>query len=303
MRIANGHFSTTIQSALSRGNAQLGDLMTQMAKGERLVRPSDDPIASVRLRMLERDSVMLKQYRSNVSALGIRLQQNETQLDGMLGSVMSAKDMLLWALDGANTPEDLNAMSTSLRTLRDTLLASANARNSEGHYLFSGTATSTAPIAYDPAQPVGARYSFVGNTNQQQVVVGNGITQAGNVSVENLAEVLNQMDSALALMESPGVRINDPAVRATLAAAERALNDGIGSISGKIAQLGGAQNTLRVLDDSHAAGQVSNGEAQQRVGGLDVVATYDQLTRHTVAIQATYKVYGQIMQLNPFQLL
>ncbi|MBD9370953.1 flagellar hook-associated protein 3 [Xanthomonas sp. XNM01] len=303
MRIANGHFSTTIQGTLGKGNLQLGELMTRMSRGERLLRPSDDPIASVRLRMLERDAVMLKQYRSNISALGIRLQQNETQLDGMLDSVMSAKDLVLWALDGSNTPEDLNAMSSSMRTLRDTLLTSANARNSEGHYLFSGTATSTAPIAYDPAQPAGARYSFAGNTSQQQVVVGNGITQAGNVSVDNVAEVLNQMDAALALMEDPTVNVNDPAVRATLAAAERALDDGIGSLSSRIAQLGGAQNTLRVLDDSHASAQVSNGEALQRVGGLDVVETYDQLTRHTVAIQATYKVYGQIMQLNPFQLL
>lgn len=303
MRIANGHFSTTIQGTLSKGNIQLGDLMTRMSRNERLIRPSDDPIASVRMRMLERDAVMLKQYRSNISALSIRLKDNETQLDGMLGSVMSAKDLVLWALDGANTPEDLNAMSTSMRTLRDTLLTSANARNSEGHYLFSGTATSTAPIAYDDTQPVGSRYSFAGNTKQQQVVVGNGITQAGNVSVDNLAEVLNQMDATLALLEDPTVNINNPATRAVVAATERALDAGIGSLSVKIAQLGGAQNTLRVLDDSHAAGQVGNGEALQRVGALDTVETYDQLTRHTVAIQATYKVYGQIMQLNPFQLL
>src|SRR5690606_19548608 len=116
-----------------------------------------------------------------------QLQRNETHLQGMLDTVMSAHDLLVWALDGANSTGDLNAMATTLGSLRDTLHVSANAMDSEGNYLFSGTLTGTAPIGYDPTLPVGSRYSFDGNDKRQQVVVGNGLTQSGNVSVDSLA--------------------------------------------------------------------------------------------------------------------
>lgn len=303
MRIASSHLATTIQGTLGEGNARLSKLMTQISSGQRITRPSDDPIASVRLRMIERDEVLLGQYRKNIGTLTTQLERNETHLKGMLDTVMSAHDLLVWALDGANTTGDLNAMSTTLRSLRDNLHAAANAMDSEGNYLFSGTLTSTAPIGYDPTQPAGARYSFDGNDKRQQVAVGNGVTQAGNVSVDSLAEVLNQIDAALAVLEDPAADANDPAMRAVLVAAEGAVTVGMDSLTARMSEMGGARNTIALLDDTHAAMQIGNAAALEQVAGLDVAEAYDRLTRHTVAIQATYQVYGRIMQLNPFDLL
>ena len=277
--------------------------MNQISSGQRVTLPSDDPIGSVRLRMIERDEVLLAQYRRNIGTLTTQLERNEAHLGGMLSTVMSASDLLVWALDGANTTGDLNAMSTTLRGLRDNLAAAANAMDSEGNYLFSGTLTGTAPIAYDDAQGAGARYSFAGNDKRRQVVVGNGITEAANVSVDSIAETLNRIDAALAVLENPAANANDPAMRTVLAAASTAVTGGMDAITAKMAGLGGARNTIRLLDDTHAAMQIGNAAAAEQVGGLDVAEAYDRLTRHTVAIQATYQVYGRIMQLNPFDLL
>lgn len=303
MRISSAHLTTTLQGTLSGNNERLAKLTEQIAAGRRVTRPSDDPIASVRLRMIERDGVLLEQYRQNISTLTIRLERNESQLGGMVDTMMSAGDLLVWALDGASSTADLNAMATTLRSLRDTLLASANALDTEGNHMFSGTATATAPIAVDDTQPPGMRYSFAGNDKRQLVVVGNGITQAANVSVGEVAEVLNRLDAALAVLEDPAADSSNPAMRTVLQAAVDALDVGRDALTAKMAQMGGARNTLRLLDDTHAAMQVGNATAAEQVGGLDMAEAYERLARYTIAIQSTYQVYSRIMQLNPFEML
>lgn len=303
MRITSGHFSSTMLHALQKSNDKVGDLMAQISSGSRIQRPSDDPIAAVRLLMLDRDNTMLSQYRSNIGALSIRMQQNESRLDGMLKTVNESYDLMTWAIDGSNSSEDLNAMAGTLQTLKDNLLSEVNARDNDGNYLFSGTLTNTPAVSYDPNAPLGQRYSFTGNTDRQQVVIGQGITASANVSGDDIEDILNQLDNALALLQDPNVDINDPATNATLTAAQQAMSYGISLISGKIAGLGGAQNTLDLMDQNHAAMEVSNGQAAEMIAGLDYAEAYDRLNNYTVAVQGSYQIYGKIMQLSPYDVI
>lgn len=133
--------------------------------------------------------------------------------------------------------------------------------------------------------------------------IGNGVTESANVSVDNLAEILNQLENTIELLQDPNVNVNDPGTRAQLVACMEAMNDGIGSISGKIAGQGGAQNTLTLMGDNHAALLVANGEAMNMVGELDFAAAMDQLNNYMVAVQATHMVYSRVMQLNPYDIL
>lgn len=303
MRITNGYFSSTMLYALHKSNGQVADLMTQINTGMRVQKPSDDPIATVRLLMLDRDQGMLDQYRSNISALSVRLQQNETRLNGMLENVNSAYDLMVWAADGTNSPDDLNAMASSLQALRDNLLGEVNATDSEGHYLFSGTRTDTPAISYDPAAPLGSRYSYTGNTDKQQVVVGQDVSESANVTADDMADLFNQLDRALSVLQDPAADVNDPATRKILTDCLQSMDDGVGLIGAKIAGMGSAQKMLDQLDESHAAMQVSNGQATQLVAGLDYAEAYDRLNNYMMATQGSYQVYGRIMQLSPFDVI
>ena len=131
MRVTNQQLSMTMLSTLRASNSKTADLMTKINAGQRVQRASDDPIAAVRLLMLERDTSVLKRYQKNIDTLSVRLQKNEAHLDGMLGTVMSAHDTLLSAADGSHSAADLNAMAGPLRTLLDNLKQAANAK--DGH--------------------------------------------------------------------------------------------------------------------------------------------------------------------------
>jgi len=303
MRIANSQYQDTMNSALQLASARVSALNQKMASGQRLLVPSDDPLTSMRLARLTSENAAVTQYRDNIGALKTRLQQSESYLDGMTGDIQQARDLLVGALDGSNSSSDLIAIASPLQSLRDSLLYSANSKDQEGRYVFSGTATATPTITYDPAAPLGARYTFTGNTLPQDVVVSSGVTQAANVSVPGMAALLNQLDGAIATLRTPGVSISDPASRAVVSAALDGVDTASATLSLTIANLGSAQKTLTTLDTNHANVGLSNQQAMINLGQLDYGEAAIQLNDYVTALQATQKAYAKISGLSLFNVL
>ncbi|UCV08980.1 flagellar hook-associated protein FlgL [Dechloromonas denitrificans] len=303
MRIASTQYHATMGSALQTASVAVEKLMQQMASGQRLLLPSDEPVTSVRLARLAREEAGLDQYRSNISALKSRLQQNETYLDGMTQDMMQARELMVWAADGGNSSEDVNAMAGSLQSLRDSLFYSANSRDHEGRYLFSGTAVTTPTITYDATAALGARYSFTGNSGIQKVVVGNGVTQEANVVLPEMATLLNQLDQASAVLQVPGADVNTPAVHAVVAAGLDGLDAALNSVGSRIASLGGTQNILETMETNHANVSLSNKQALITLGQLDYGDAAVKLNAYTSALEATQKAYGKVSALSLFNVL
>lgn len=303
MRIATTQYHLTMSQTLQNAQARVERVMEQMASGQRYLLPSDNPVANVRLSRMTREEAALEQYRDNIGALSTRLTQNETVLDGAMQDMQQTRDLLVWASDGTNTSQDVNAMAGSLASLRDSLFYTANSKDQEGRYLFSGTATSTATITYNAAAPVGSRYSFTGNTATQQVAVGNGITQSANVSLPEMQDLLNQMDSTIAALQTPGVNVNDPVVHATVAASLDGVDVAMSAVSGRIAGLGGAQNIISTLDDNHGNVSAANKQAMITLGQLDYGEAAIQLSGYSTALQATQKAYSRVSELSLFNVI
>lgn len=303
MRVASTQYHATMQSALQNSEHRLEHVMQQMAAGLRVLRPSDDPVTNVRLSRLTREEAALQQYLANIGALRSRLQQNESLLDGMTQDMLDARDLLVWASDGGNTSRDVEAMAGSLAAIRDSLFYSSNIKDQEGRYLFSGTVTSTQTIQYAASAPAGSRYGAAGNTDLQRVVVGNGVTEAANVTLAEMSDVLNRLDLAVATLQVPGVNINDPAVRADVVAALGGIDAGIDAIGTKIAALGGAQNRIATLEANHDNLSLSNRQAMLALGELDYGEAAVRLNGYTVAVQATQKAYAKVSALSLFDVL
>jgi flagellar hook-associated protein 3 FlgL len=303
MRIASTQYHTTMNTALQNASARLELILQKMASGQKYMLPSENPIASVRMARLAREEATLDQYRENIAALRERLTRNEQYLDAMSSDMLSARDLLVWAADGSNTSADVNAMAGSLQPLMDSIFFTANARDAEGRYEFSGSATSTPTITYNPAAPVGARYTYTGNTDVQLVVVGNGVTQPANVALNEMAALLNQLDQMRDVLTTPNVSVNDPAVRAVIAATMNALDSTLESITGKIATLGGSQNILATLEANHASVSLSNKQAVLVLGQLDYADAAVKLNGYATAVQATQKAYGAVSKLSLFDVI
>jgi len=303
MRIATAQYQSNMNQSLTLNQERLSNLTQQMATGKRLRVPSDDPVDNVRLSRLQREEASITQYRDNIASIKIRLTKNEGYLGSMVNDIAAGRDQIVWALDGGNTPDDLKAMSTPLQALRDSLFFSANTVDQEGRYVFSGTKTSTAPMAYDATKPTGSRYSYAGNTNEQRVVVGNGLTQVANDNVKGIEQLLNRLDATIATLGSATLDVSAPATRAVLTANLDGFDAALDLVSSKIAVLGGKQNILDTLDANHGNVSLSNQMAITDIGQLDMGLAATELNGYSTALQATYKAYGRIGTLSLFSAL
>ena len=301
MRIASMQFQATMNRSLGLNQGSLAQLTEKMATGNKLLVPSDDPITNVRLSRLTREEAILNQYVDNIAAVKVRLSKNETYLDGMVGDINAARDLLVWSADGSNTPSDLNSMVNSLTALRDSVFYNTNTRDQEGKYIFSGTLTGTAAIT-DTGLP-GSKYAYVGNNGQQKVVVGNGITQVANVDAQGIETWLNQIDDAITALGTPGADPNNPATRAILTTALDGSDAALGLITQKIASFGGAQNVMETLSNNHSNVSLSNKIAMTDMGQLDYGVAATELNGYNNALQATYQAYSKIANLSLFNVL
>ena len=303
MRIATTQYQSTMNQSLQNNQERITFLTQQLATNKRILVPSDDPVDSVRLARLGREEATIQQYRDNIASIQIRLSKTEGYLSNMTTEMIAGRDTIVWASDGGNAPDDLKAMVSPLEALRESLFYGANTIDHEGHYVFAGTLTATAPMKYDASAPVGSRYSFVGNTNTQDVVVANGITQAGNENLQGMEKLLNQLDASIAALKDPSVSANDPALRATLKANLDGFDDALNLITGKIATIGGVQNIMKTLDANHANVSLSNKMAITDIGALDVGEAATALNGYSTALQATYKAYSRIGTMSLFSIL
>jgi flagellar hook-associated protein 3 FlgL len=303
MRIATSQYQSMMNQSLQKNQERITYVTQQMANGNRIQLPSDDPVDSVRLSRLKREEAAIDQYRDNIAAVQQRMSKNEGYLQNMVNDMQSGRDLLVWASDGSNAPDDLKAMVTSLTSIRDSLMYTANAIDQEGRYVFSGTRTSTAPIAYDANAALGSRYKFAGNTNNQTVVVGNGITQTANQNVNGMEKLLNQLDQTIASLSAPSIDPNAPALKSTLSANLDGFDDAMDLLAGKIAVLGGQQNILKTIDANHQNVSLSNKMAINDIGQLDVGAAAIELNGYSTALQASYKAYSKIGTLSLFSAL
>lgn len=304
MRVSSNQYHITVNASLQNSNTQLEKLMGQMSSGNRQTRPSDDPIAHVRISRLQREEASIAQYKDNIGALSNRMTQSETVLSSINSDLLSTRDLLVWALDGGNTGEDLSAMATNLESLRDALYASALTKDQEGSYLFSGTLSKTATVGFNAAAAAGTRYTVGGNSEQQQVVVGNGLTQPANVTLgDEMAAMLNTLDQSIEAIKGGGTTANNPATRASLQAALTGVDTGMDQVSTKISKLGGAQNIVSTLETNWGNLSTANQTAVLDYSQLNYATAAVQLNTLMSAIKATQSAYGKVSQLSLFDAL
>ncbi|WP_225547044.1 flagellar hook-associated protein FlgL [Chromobacterium violaceum] len=302
MRISSNQYQSVVLLAMQNSSAGMSELLQKMSSGQSMLVPSENPIASVRLLRLQREEASLQQYRDNIGALKSQLTKNETLLDGISANLRDARDLLVAA---ANQPptDDLKAMASPLVSLRDSILYAANTKDSEGRYMFSGSAVNNAAIVVDDTQPAGSRYRYNGNGDRQRVTVGEGVTEASNVTLESMAPLLNQLDKAIATLQSSTLDSKDPAVGATIREVMGGVDTALDRVGGTISELGGAQNVLKTLDGNHDSLSLANQESIIELGSLDYGTAYIAMNNLSMALQTSQKAYGKVSQLTLFDVI
>ena len=302
MRITTPQITALMHGSMSANAAELGKLMRQMATGQRMLLPSDDPIASVRVLRVQREEASLAQYRDNIANLSGNLSKQETNLKAASSSMLRVQDLLLWAANrGVNTADDMAAIASELDILKETIIGFANVRDEEGRYLFSGTLSDQPAVTYNAGTD---EYEHSGNGKYRQAAVANGVLVDENVTAMQVfgpnLQMLNDIHKLVQTLQDPALNPSDPAVGQQIADALDSLDRTHRDLLGTLTELGGRQNSLKLLSDSNQDVSLVNQKIEGELSSLDYAKASIDFNSYQLALQATQKTYLKINELSLF---
>ncbi|NKQ09241.1 flagellar hook-associated protein FlgL [Pseudomonas sp. SST3] len=304
MRISNAQITAMMHGSMNTSSEKLGKLMQQMATGERMLLPSDDPISAVRVLRIQREEASLTQYRTNIANVSGNLSKQEANLKATSDTMLNVRDLLLWAANGSNTSEDLAAIANEMGNLEKTILGFANVRDEEGRYLFSGTLSDRPAITFDAATQ---SYQLTGNDQYRQAAVANGVLVEENVTAAQVfgggVGMLNDLNALVKMLADPALDANDPAVQARIGATLNSLDATHSDLLGAVSELGGRQNTLTLLSSSNEDVSLVNQKIEGELSQLDYAGASIDLNNYQLSLQATQKTYLKINGLSLFGML
>lgn len=295
MRISDTQFSQMMLQSLQLNNAGLGQVMQQMATGDRLTKLSDDPMASIQLLNLEREGSAINQYQSNIANVKTALSSQEVHLDSVNESLKSINDLVLWGANGTLTDDDRVGIITELESLRSSIVSSFNAQDEEGRYLFSGTKTDTAALSN-----ASGSYVIEGNNDKRVVTVAKGVSMEANMTAEEILDlggnnVLNQLDDLIAEFKAPTA-----AFRTTVESSLNAIESTSGNVLSALTELGGRHNNLDLMDSAHGENKLFVDKVTSDLSALDYGEASVRLSNYMAALQATQASYMKINDLSLF---
>ncbi|HWK59920.1 MAG TPA: flagellar hook-associated protein FlgL [Eoetvoesiella sp.] len=165
MRISSNLF---FQTGLNSINAQQSDLMhlyQQVASGQRMVTPADDPLAAAQAINLSQAQTLNQRFADNREVAKGNLGTEENTLSSVTTLLQDIKTRLIEAGNGTMSDADRATLSNVLKNSKDTLLGLANATDGNGQYLFSGYSGSQPAFVVDASGKV----TYNGDANQRLI--------------------------------------------------------------------------------------------------------------------------------------
>lgn len=146
MRISTSQLYATNVSTISRQQTDLLHTQQQLSTGNRVVSPSDDPVAAARALEIGQSISRIALEKDNQGTATDSLKNLDSQL-GAIGDILQyVREKAVAAGNAALSAEDKKYIAADIREQFDALLNLANTRGQDGEYLFSGYKGDTQPF-------------------------------------------------------------------------------------------------------------------------------------------------------------
>lgn len=189
MRVTNQGLLNSILLGLQRNITQLEDHQSRIASGKRVLQPSDDPAATVKILDLRSAMVEANQYKTNCEDGSDWLEQSDNTISLMETAIQRVREIAVSAANGTNSVSAYQALASELKQIVDGLADLGNTKVGD-LYIFSGQAVNTKPVVQE-ADPVTGHmhYVYKGATGGQAALVRQiapGVDLPINVTAEDL---------------------------------------------------------------------------------------------------------------------
>ena len=149
MRISTAEFTAQAILAIDNQSSALQTTQNQLSTGLAVQTAADNPVAASQIVQLSQQQAQLTQYGTNLQSAQTRLTLEESSLSTATTNLQSIRDLAVQAGDATLNDSNRAQIATQIQTQIQALLGTANTKDSNGEYLFSGYATQTQPFAAD----------------------------------------------------------------------------------------------------------------------------------------------------------
>lgn len=228
MRLSTAYMFNQSLSAILDQQSALAKTQEQVSSGKKLSKPSDDPLASVEVLNLQRESNLVDQHLRNADKAENNLLEEEGVLDNATNILQRIKELSVQGLSDTYSLSDRASIADEMTHLNNQLLFLANTRDSNGHYLFSGFSSDVQPYT-----SIGASYG--GDSGQRNLQVGAGVRIETNDPGDQIFEsnsVKTDLDSSGAADSSLTITAVGPDnVIPTTTPLDVSFNPGLGTLT------------------------------------------------------------------------
>jgi flagellar hook-associated protein 3 FlgL len=194
MRISSSQQFQQGIDAILRQQAKLTKTQEQLATGNRILTPSDDPAASTQLIKLSALIASNSQYDRNITFAQNQVGLAESKLKSAGDIIQRVRELVVQANTAIHSNSSRGAIATEIQNNLDALLDVANSKDASGEYIFSGFNASTKPFVKE-----GDGYQYKGDQGERFLQVSEDIQVHVRDSGATIFQKIREGDGRLKL--------------------------------------------------------------------------------------------------------
>ena len=287
----------TTQQVLGNINSiqdQLATTQEELSTGKSINQPSDNPYGASLAVQLNTDLAGLSTYTNNVTDGTAWTQAATSSLTNVSSMLQRVQALVVQASNGAESPSDLAATASEVNQLTDAIKQEANTQYN-GQYIFSGTATGTAPYSSATGdvyqgnssavtREIGPNSSLQVNADISQLL-GSGQGSGDGKLLDTLRTISSDLTSgtSASVADLQSNQLNN-------------LQNSLNTLEGLQATVGAAQNRLTLASTRIQNLQTSDTAALSNTEDANMAATMTAYSNEQAAFTAALRAGANIVQ-------
>lgn len=208
-RISTTQMQQGAMKSMLDQHVKLSRTQQQVATGNKIFKPSEDPVAASRVVNLKTSLAGIEQYQSNVNAARSRITLSEGVLGNVVESIHRVRELAIQANNDSQNDSTRSFIAAEVVEIQDALLNLANTTDSNNQYLYSGSLSRFKPFSRNEA----GGFEYNGDESQREIQISSSRRiQVDNPGSEVFLEIKNGngIFNAFDGLKNTGTGIIDP---------------------------------------------------------------------------------------------
>lgn len=282
------NLSSLLNAGIQSTEQALNTAVQQVASGQRVNVPSDDPASATANLQSLAESANVDRYTQNGDAVLSQAQMADSALSNVVSELNQAITLGTQGADGSMTSENRAAIATQVQSVLSEVVSQANT-TFNGVSLFAGTATAPPAFASDATSPTG--YTYQGNSGVNSAPIGDNLQVNANIPGDQVftnpnGNVLGSLTQLISALGS--------GTTSDIGDAVAALKNALSNVSQQRVAYGGVVSQINAQESYLSQETISLTSQQQSLTGVDMSTAISNLTQaqiaHSTILAAAAKV-------------